>query len=190
MKTKTLILFTLIVILITGGVLNERIRQETDRGNQEVHEENIKIFQDKPKSKNISNNYADIDMDIDNNRLTADEYKLLIKIVYLEARGETKEGKAAVVRTIINRVKSEDFPDSIEKVIFQPGQFQPAKHIEKLEVEEIYIAEIEEAIQIGLGSSGKEMYFVNPLLANKNSYNWMTNNLTFIKRIGNHEFYK
>ncbi|MDW7668048.1 MAG: cell wall hydrolase [Bacillota bacterium] len=192
MKTKTLIIITLLIILITGGVVYGQggIQQDTDRINQEIYEKFSKEYEIKSKPINItsSNNYNDLDND--NNKITAVEHKILIKITYLEARGESLEGKTAVVRTILNRVESKDFPNSIEEVIYQPGQFQPAKYLGEVEVEEEYLEEIEQSIIAALESEGEELYFVNPEYANQSSYNWMSNNLTFLYREGNHEFYK
>lgn len=197
MKTKTLIILIILITLITGGAVygGERISDDTKRMDERVLQEDRQQFKEPLKQPNITEYSVNTGMDTDNNKsytgnITPEEHKLLIKITYLEARGESLEGKTAVVRTILNRVDSKDFPDNIEEVICQPGQFQPAKYLEEVEVEEEYIAEIEEAIVAALNSEGKELYFVNPEFANQSSYNWMENNLTFIKRIGNHEFYK
>lgn len=51
--------------------------------------------------------------------------KDLIAIVTMgEAEGESEEGKRLVIDTILNRVDSEYFPDTIEEVIYQPDQFE------------------------------------------------------------------
>lgn len=50
---------------------------------------------------------------------------ILLRIAMAEAEGEGTEGKALVMNVILNRVESEEFPDSIEAVVFQPGQFEP-----------------------------------------------------------------
>lgn len=53
------------------------------------------------------------------------EREALAKVVYGEARGCEKMEQAAIVWCILNRVDSKDpaFPDTIAKVIVQPGQF-------------------------------------------------------------------
>ena len=53
----------------------------------------------------------------------ASDAYLLAKIAYAEARGEDLEGQALVIRVVLNRVWSEEFPDTVADVIFQPGQF-------------------------------------------------------------------
>lgn len=56
----------------------------------------------------------------------ATEYEIdLIAVVVMgEAEGESEEGKRLVVDTILNRVDSEYFPDTIEEVIYQKGAYE------------------------------------------------------------------
>ena len=51
------------------------------------------------------------------------ELKLLARLVSGEARGEPYIGQVAVAAVVLNRVRSDDFPDTISSVIFQPGAF-------------------------------------------------------------------
>ncbi len=55
-----------------------------------------------------------------------EDLKLLACLVQAEAGSQTFEGKLAVANIVLNRVKSGDFPDSIENVIYSPGQFTVA----------------------------------------------------------------
>ena len=43
--------------------------------------------------------------------------------VYHEARSEPDQGKFAVAQVTLNRVRSARYPDSVCKVVWQPGQF-------------------------------------------------------------------
>ena len=54
--------------------------------------------------------------------LSAD-HRLLAKLVYAEARGETYKGQVAVAAVVLNRVKSASFPNTISGVIYQSGAF-------------------------------------------------------------------
>ena len=47
----------------------------------------------------------------------------MAELVRCEAGNQCIEGKRAVAAVIINRVESEQFPDTVEEVIFQKGQF-------------------------------------------------------------------
>lgn len=51
------------------------------------------------------------------------ELSLLARLVSGEARGEPYIGQVAVAAVVLNRVRSDSFPDTISGVIFQPGAF-------------------------------------------------------------------
>ena len=51
------------------------------------------------------------------------ELNLLARLVNGEARGEPYIGQVAVAAVVLNRVRSDAFPDTISGVIFQPGAF-------------------------------------------------------------------
>lgn len=51
------------------------------------------------------------------------ELALLARLVSGEARGEPYVGQVAVAAVVLNRVRSDDFPDTVSGVIFQRGAF-------------------------------------------------------------------
>lgn len=51
------------------------------------------------------------------------ELELLAQLVEAEAGNQPFEGKCLVADVVLNRVESEDFPNTISEVIFQDGQF-------------------------------------------------------------------
>ena len=51
------------------------------------------------------------------------ELPILARLVSGEARGEPYIGQGAVAAVVLNRVRSDDFPDTVSAVIFQPGAF-------------------------------------------------------------------
>ena len=53
----------------------------------------------------------------------ADDSYRLAKIAMAEAEGEDTEGKALVILVVLNRVWSDEFPDTIEGVITEDTQF-------------------------------------------------------------------
>ncbi len=61
--------------------------------------------------------------------ITSADRDILAKIVYLEARDQSYLGQKAVAEVIFNRILSDEFPDTVEKVIFQKNQFTPAYRI-------------------------------------------------------------
>ena len=54
------------------------------------------------------------------------EKELLASLIFCEAGNQPYEGQVAVGAVIMNRVKSGCYPNSIEEVIYQSGQFGPA----------------------------------------------------------------
>lgn len=56
-------------------------------------------------------------------QVSDEEIKLIALITLGEAEGESEEGKRLVIDTILNRVDSEYFPNTITEVIYQPSQF-------------------------------------------------------------------
>jgi len=55
--------------------------------------------------------------------LSENDLRLMANAVYGEARGEPYEGQVAVAAVILNRVRDENFPDSVSGVIFEPLAF-------------------------------------------------------------------
>lgn len=55
-----------------------------------------------------------------------DTRKLMAAIIQCEAGGESYKGQVAVGAVVMNRVRSNKFPNSIKGVIYQSGQFTPA----------------------------------------------------------------
>ena len=56
------------------------------------------------------------------------ELELLALLVEAEAGNQPFEGKCLVVDCVLNRVESDNFPDSISEVIYQEGQFSVVKN--------------------------------------------------------------
>lgn len=57
--------------------------------------------------------------------LSEESAEMLMKIAMAEAGGEDLTGKALVMNVVVNRIRDREFPDTVEGVIFQPGQFSP-----------------------------------------------------------------
>lgn len=56
-------------------------------------------------------------------RFTEEDIALIALVTMAEAEGECGEGKRLVIDTILNRVDSEYYPDTVHEVIYQPNQF-------------------------------------------------------------------
>lgn len=120
---------------------------------------------------------------------TADELYWLSKIVSAESAGEINSGKVAVANVILNRVESEDFPDTIYGVIFDKKygvQFTPTVDgaIYKTPTTESVTAA--KRALLGEDVSRDCLYFLNPKTATNS---WIVKNRKFYRTIGNHDFY-
>lgn len=123
----------------------------------------------------------------------ADDAYLLAKIAMAEAEGESTQTKTLVILTVLNRVRSDAFPDTIEEVIFQEVggvyQFSPVipggrwytTEPNKDCWEAVRI--VEEAIY---DYSGGATYFESCQDAN----NWHSRNLEFLYQSDSMRFYK
>ena len=56
------------------------------------------------------------------------EYELLAALIQCEAGGESYIGQVAVGNVVMNRVESEQHPDTISEVIYAAGQFSPVRN--------------------------------------------------------------
>ncbi len=116
--------------------------------------------------------------------LSREDFELLAKAVYAEARGETYEGQVAVVAVILNRYRHPDFPKTIREIIYQALAF------ESVDDGQIYLAPNAQAYQAvqdalnGWDPSDGALYFWNP---DRSTSQWIKTR-TVTKRIGNHVF--
>ena len=65
--------------------------------------------------------------------LTWEQQQLIAKLIWLEARGECKEGQQAVAEVVLNRLVSGRFGDTLEEVIYGEGQFRSSPFLGEAE---------------------------------------------------------
>ena len=53
------------------------------------------------------------------------EFRLFVALIYAESQGEPYEGKVAVANVILNRIYSDEFPNTLYEVVYEPRQFSP-----------------------------------------------------------------
>jgi spore germination cell wall hydrolase CwlJ-like protein len=125
------------------------------------------------------------------------ELYLLAKIIECESRYEPYQGKVAVGSVVLNRVMSGKFPNTIEGVIFQKGQFQPVTDggWESKEPSELSYKAAYEALEgkRPAGENGQSVgnaqFFIYEDLAGSGASKWFRDRLKFVTTIGNHDFY-
>ena len=78
----------------------------------------------------------------------AEDLYLLAQLVHQEAKYTSLEGMVAVANVVYNRLRSSKYPNSIEGVIFQVGQFSPAESESKLRAVRPSSGAIEAVIEV------------------------------------------
>ncbi|MDA1509620.1 cell wall hydrolase [Bacillus cereus] len=125
---------------------------------------------------------------ITNLNISGDDFDLLSRLVEAEAGIEPFEGKIAVANVILNRVESDQFPNTIEGVIYEAGQFQPVRngHINKVPSEESKEA-VRKALSVNRSLGGNSLYFYDPRYSTETAKRWF-DTLETTMTIGNHVF--
>lgn len=117
---------------------------------------------------------------------STNDLDLMASAVYGEARGEPYIGQVAVAAVILNRIKSNQFPNTVSGVIFEPRAFTAVAD------GQIWLAPDEEAKKAvtdavnGWDPSGGCIYYFNPKTATS-SWIWSRPQ---VKKIGDHIFTK
>lgn len=121
-----------------------------------------------------------------------DEKYLLAKIAMAEAEGESIQCKTLVIMTVLNRVQDEQFPDSIEDVIFQKtGDTYQFSCIgngrwDRVKPSDDCYEAVEVVKQNQYDYSGNCLYFESC----EEEDNWHSRNLTFLYQCGDLRFYQ
>ena len=113
------------------------------------------------------------------------EVDLLNRLVEAEATGESYAGRVAVAEVVLNRVNSSIFPNSIEGVIYDAGQFSP---ITDGRINMTATQSSKDAVQEALAGSnytGGALYFYNPAVT---GYIGWFEAMETTAIIGNHHF--
>lgn len=114
------------------------------------------------------------------------ESYLLAKLAMAEAEGEDTEGKALVILVALNRVWNDSFPNSIEDVIYQEGQFSPVSNgrFERVEPDRDCWQALDMVMREQWDESQGALYFES-----ESESTWHRDNLQFLFQHGNHLFY-
>ena len=78
--------------------------------------------------------------------LTWEEIQLIAKVVWVEAQGESNEGQQAVAEVILNRLVSDDFPDTVRGVVYAENQFRSAKFLDTAKPYQLQYEMVENAL--------------------------------------------
>ncbi len=132
----------------------------------------------------------------ENTMLTEENIRLLSALIFCEAGSEPYAGKVAVGIVIVNRMNSKEFPDSLEKVVYQKGQFTPArsgalsKVLKKYDKgsfnEQNHLDSVQAAVEV---LEGRDSVTLKGKNVNMNSYLFFSTHMKNCRlKIGNHKF--
>lgn len=127
----------------------------------------------------------------ENITLSDRDYQVLLKIVQAEAGGCDQKGRILVANVILNRVESDEFPDTVSGVVYERHQFSPVSDgsINRCKVTEETVEAVECALA-GEDYSEGALYFMNRRTAAGKNVRWFDNHLDYLFKHGNHEFFK
>ena len=119
---------------------------------------------------------------------SAEESYLLARIAMAEAEGCNTQTKTLIIMCVLNRVWSDEFPDTIEEVIFQENQFSPIDNgrWDRVEPNEDCYEAVKVVMEAKYDYSGGATYFEN--CADED--NWHSRNLEFLYESEGIRFYK
>ena len=114
----------------------------------------------------------------------ADDVNRLSHIIYAEAGNQPLAGMIGVGDVVMNRVASDRFPNTIEEVLYAPGQFDPVSNGSiNLEPNAQSVIAAHLALE-GYNTVGDSVFFHNP-----GSSTFYLNSSTFVIRIQDHVFF-
>ena len=131
----------------------------------------------------------------ENPTLMSDEdYDTLLRIVEAEAGSEDIKGRVLVANVIMNRVKSEDFPDTVTEVVWDNSdgvpQFSPTYdgRINEVSVSDETREAVKQALK-GTDYSEGALFFIQKSAAEAHNVKWFEKDLKKLFKYGVHEFY-
>lgn len=125
-KSKVILMLLALICCFSMGAIRLNDKEETDISSTAalvVREaatipETISIVVEEPEESVI-----EVTEEIYEPLMSNEDIELIALVTMAEAEGECEDGKRLVIDTILNRVDSEHFPDTVYEVVYQPSQF-------------------------------------------------------------------
>lgn len=129
--------------------------------------------------------YLELGNYAEQNEFVQHKIMTLARAINGEARGESFRGQVGVGAVILNRVRNDEFANSIKEVIYEDGQFTSVVDGQvNLPPTELSIKAAKAAL-IGYDPTGNARFFYNPKIATK--LEWISSRPKIVK-IDNHIF--
>lgn len=171
------------ILLETPVAEWHRIRTEAEKASaalQKRAEEQAKAEAEKAKARRAC-------------AFTDEEVTMMEYIIQQEVRGASLKHKRIIANVIVNRVNSDSFPDTVEGVLFQKGQFTSAQNYynrkyppdedTKRAVQEVLNRRCEDLSQGAL-------YFYAPRWTAEKTASWFENKLDYLFELEGHRFFR
>lgn len=201
-KNGFLCLIVFFLIILCGIRVIYVNAEETKEGQEDVQETMAETsyvsaqLQEKMRIRMANEDAIQVAHLTENNAsLSPKEYAILTRIVEAEATGLDKKSKILVANVILNRMKSDQFPDTVEEVVFQnvngAVQFSPVAdgRYYSVEITESTKECVDRALS-GEDYSQGALYFMERSMSDSSSVKWFDSCLTKLFKYQGHEFYK
>ena len=126
--------------------------------------------------------------------MSDEDYDTLLRIVEAEAGSEDIKGRVLVANVIMNRVKSEDFPNTVTEVVWDNSdgvpKFSPTYdgRINEVAVSDETRDSVKQALK-GTDYSEGALFFIQKSAAEEHNVKWFEKDLKRLFKYGVHEFY-
>ena len=111
--------------------------------------------------------------------------RILERIVEAESGDQTIKGRQMVANVILNRMKSEKFPNSVREIVFASRQFSPVSNGSYYRTKKA----VEKALKEKDNTNGA-LYFMYRAGSDSSNVSWFDRELTKICEYGCHEFFR
>ena len=105
---------------MTIAEINEEAREEAEKKKQEEEQKRKEEQAKKEAAEKVQKDNAAVK--------EVDDLTLLAALIYCEAGAEPYEAQLAVGAVVMNRLESKKYPNTLYDVIYQKGQFTPARN--------------------------------------------------------------
>ena len=117
--------------------------------------------------------------------------RILERIVEAESGDQTIKGRQMVANVILNRMKSEKFPNSVREIVFAGRQFSPVSNgsYYRVKVSSQTKKAVEKALKEKDNTNGA-LYFMYRAGSDSSNVSWFDRELTKLCEYGCHEFFR
>ncbi len=117
--------------------------------------------------------------------------RILERIVEAESGDQTIKGRQMVANVILNRMKSEKFPNTVREIVFASRQFSPVSNgsYYRVKVSARTKKAVEKALKEKDNTNGA-LYFMYRAGSDSSNVSWFDRELTKICEYGCHEFFR